>query len=71
MAQWRALDAESREAFAASAVGSRRRVVAEGPSEGTTDHFLKVRLDRDPGPGLRWARIVSSRGASAFGACES
>jgi threonylcarbamoyladenosine tRNA methylthiotransferase MtaB len=70
MAQWRALDAESREAFAASAVGSRRRVVAEGPSEGTTDHFLKVRLDRDPGPGLRWARIVSSRGASAFGACE-
>jgi threonylcarbamoyladenosine tRNA methylthiotransferase MtaB len=57
------LDAALRSEFASRAVGSVRRVVAEpraGRVEATTDHFLRVRLDRDPGPGLHRARVVSA-----------
>lgn len=57
------LDASLRAGFASKAVGTVRRVVAEvrpGRVEATTDHFLRVRLDRDPGPGLHRARIMSS-----------
>jgi len=72
----RALDRELREGFAAAAVGSRRRVVVEEGSPGSrtealTDHFLKVVLDRDPGPGLHWARIGRSEGPLAFGQIEA
>jgi len=59
----KALDASLRAEFASRAVGSVRRVVAEprpGRVEATTDHFLRVRLDRDPGPGLHRARIASA-----------
>jgi threonylcarbamoyladenosine tRNA methylthiotransferase MtaB len=64
----RALDRELRASFAASAVGSRRRVVVEERSPevtATTDHFLRVLLDNDPGPGLHWAEVVSSCGPDA------
>ncbi|MBI5243360.1 MAG: tRNA (N(6)-L-threonylcarbamoyladenosine(37)-C(2))-methylthiotransferase MtaB [Elusimicrobia bacterium] len=64
----RAMDGKLRAAFAASAVGSRRQVVVEERSKSvtaTTDHFLRVFLDKDPGPGLHWAEVLSSSGASA------
>ncbi|MFH1724618.1 MAG: radical SAM protein [Elusimicrobiota bacterium] len=64
----RALDRGLRRDFAAAAVGSRRRVLVETRGSrpvGMTDHFLRVVLDRDPGPGLHWARIVSAEGAAA------
>jgi len=65
----RALDRKLRASFAAASVGSRRRVVVEERSAkvtATTDHFLRVFLDKDPGPGLHWAELVSSSGASAW-----
>ncbi|MFA6030158.1 MAG: MiaB/RimO family radical SAM methylthiotransferase [Elusimicrobiota bacterium] len=64
----RRLDRSLRGAFAAAAVGSRRRVLVEESLPkvtAMTDHFLKVVLDRDPGPGLHWARVVSSSGPDA------
>ncbi|MFA6092080.1 MAG: MiaB/RimO family radical SAM methylthiotransferase [Elusimicrobiota bacterium] len=64
----RALDGELRAAFAAEAVGSFRRVLVEERSPAataTTDHFLRVELDRDPGPGLHFVRIASSSGPLA------
>ncbi len=64
----RALDARLRAAFAARSVGSRRRVLLEqgGESpEAMTDHFLRVRLDRQPGSRLAWANIVGVQGAVA------
>ncbi|MFH2204836.1 MAG: tRNA (N(6)-L-threonylcarbamoyladenosine(37)-C(2))-methylthiotransferase MtaB [Elusimicrobiota bacterium] len=56
----RALDKKLRAAFAAAAAGSRRRIIVEekgARAQGLTDHFLRVGLDRNPGPGLYWARI--------------
>ncbi|MBI4386947.1 MAG: MiaB/RimO family radical SAM methylthiotransferase, partial [Elusimicrobia bacterium] len=67
----RALDRELRRRFAASAVGSVRRVLVEGrgsmlKAEGVSDHFLRVYFREDPGSGLVPARIVSSRDAVAL-----
>jgi len=66
----RALDRELRRDFAARAVGSRRRVLVETPTTGMTDHFLRVTLDRDPGPGLRWVKITRAEGTQAWANCD-
>jgi threonylcarbamoyladenosine tRNA methylthiotransferase MtaB len=65
----RELDHRLRVAFAAEALGSRRRVIIEeggAAPEGLTDHFLRVRFAEPPGRGLLWARIVSTEGPSAL-----
>ncbi len=62
----RAVDKRLRTSFAASAMGSRRRVLVEEKGdgvEGLTDHFLRVQIDKNPGPGLHWARIVADNHA--------
>lgn len=70
----RALDRRLRTAFAREAVGTRRTVVVEAKEGrsvfGLTEHFLRVRLDRDPGPGLRRVRVVSADGPEARGKVE-
>lgn len=63
----RALDARLRRAFAARALGRRRRVLVEEAAYGTAEDFLRVRLDRDPGPGFAWATIDRVEGEAAFG----
>jgi threonylcarbamoyladenosine tRNA methylthiotransferase MtaB len=64
----RELDGTLRSSFAAKAVGSVRRVVAEiaGP-EALAEDFLTVRLDVRPGPGWRQVRVISSAGPVAHG----
>jgi len=56
----RTLDRRLRTAFASAAAGSVRRAVVEERSPrvtATTDHFLRLTLDRDPGPGLCWVEV--------------
>ncbi|MEE8424201.1 MAG: tRNA (N(6)-L-threonylcarbamoyladenosine(37)-C(2))-methylthiotransferase MtaB [Elusimicrobiota bacterium] len=64
----RAFDRGVRCDFSRKSINSRRRILVEKKGrrlEGLTDHFLRVSLDRDPGPGLHWTRIVSSDGPAA------
>ena len=70
MGRMRGLDARLRGAFAARALGTRRRVLIETGglgAEGTAEDFLRVRLDQDPGPGLRWVTISRVEGPAAWG----
>ncbi|MBI4423364.1 MAG: tRNA (N(6)-L-threonylcarbamoyladenosine(37)-C(2))-methylthiotransferase MtaB [Elusimicrobia bacterium] len=69
LARIRALDARLRHAFAARAVGHKRRVLVEsagGRLEGTAEDFLRVTLDRDPGPGLAWTQVLRASGPEAL-----
>lgn len=63
--EFRALDERLRAAFAASFVGREVRVVPENGLEAMTEHFLRVDLDRRPGPGLHRARVTRAEGPSA------
>ncbi len=67
MSRIRELDGRLRREFAARALGERRRVLLESASEGTAEDFLRVRLDREPGPGFAWATIDRVEGPTAFG----
>ena len=62
----RELDLALRRDFARRAVGRTHRVLVErrgsGKAEGVTGHFLRVRFDCDPGPGLVWARVIAADG---------
>ncbi|HVE13602.1 MAG TPA: tRNA (N(6)-L-threonylcarbamoyladenosine(37)-C(2))-methylthiotransferase MtaB [Elusimicrobiota bacterium] len=72
-ARLHALDGSLRAEFAASAVGRRVRVLVEkaaGGVEAMDERFLKVRLDRNPGPGLFWARVSAASGAEAVGTLD-
>lgn len=69
----RKVDRELRRRFANEAVGSRRRVLVEERGEevtATTDHFLRVRLERDPGEGFAWARVSAVKGDLALATVE-
>ena len=64
------MDGRLSRAFAARARGEQRRVLLEvGGAEpsGTAEDFLRVRLDRDPGPGFSWANIDRVDGEHAYG----
>ncbi|MBI4349269.1 MAG: tRNA (N(6)-L-threonylcarbamoyladenosine(37)-C(2))-methylthiotransferase MtaB [Elusimicrobia bacterium] len=70
MARIRELDGRLRRAFAARAVGERRRVLVEGGADGawgTAEDFLKIRLDRDPGPGFAWVTVGHAEADVAVG----
>lgn len=65
----RALDAEFRAAFARKHLGARRRVLVEARGdrvEGTTEHFLRVVLDRNPQKTLCWAQLIDIRDGSVL-----
>lgn len=59
----RALDVRQRARFAQGAVGQLRRVAMENRvSEGVSEDFLTVRLEKHPGPGLHQVRISGALG---------
>lgn len=55
--EFRALDRELRARFAAAHAGRERRVLMETPTEGLTEHFLRVAFPESPGRGLVTVRI--------------
>ncbi|MDE2291679.1 MAG: tRNA (N(6)-L-threonylcarbamoyladenosine(37)-C(2))-methylthiotransferase MtaB [Elusimicrobia bacterium] len=64
--EFRALDADLRAAFARRHVGRERRVLVETRgrgAQGLTEHFLRVRFEEDPGPGMVRARLTGAEGA--------
>jgi threonylcarbamoyladenosine tRNA methylthiotransferase MtaB len=69
----RALDRGLREAFARRHSGQRRRILVEARGsrvEGTTEHFLRVSLDRKPDAALAWARLGAAEGAAVSAVVE-
>jgi threonylcarbamoyladenosine tRNA methylthiotransferase MtaB len=65
----RALDRRLRERFAERLIGRECRVLVErrwpGGAEGVTDHFLRARFSKDPGPGLVDAVLTRRDGIAA------
>jgi len=65
----RAIDLEFCAAFANRHLGKRRRVLVEARGsrvEGTTEHFLRVVLDRNPQKILSWAQLIKIEGGSVL-----